>query len=167
MVPPAAARPVPQDVRTAAQLWYAALAVGVVQVISALLAQLGQRKELAQRQFEDLHAKQPEITLEQMQLWVMVVFGLVALFWLVLAGAGVAIVYQLGRGKQWARTLLTGLAIFLGLGAIGALFGSGGSAGPAALVAGGAGIVQAVLAGGAVFLCYRKESESFFRPGAQ
>ncbi|MEV6767804.1 hypothetical protein AB0N05_04150 [Nocardia sp. NPDC051030] len=165
MVPPTGLRPVPEDVRTAGQLWYAGLAVGVVQVTAALIAQVGQRHELAQKMFDEVKAKQPQVTLAEVELWTLIVFVLVAVFWLVLTGAGVAVVYQLSRGKNWARTLLTGLAVFLILGAAGALFGTTDKTGVAGVVAGGAGILQAVLAAGAVFLCYRKESEAFFRPG--
>ncbi|WP_369638672.1 hypothetical protein [Nocardia sp. JMUB6875] len=167
MVPPAVSRPSPEDVRTACQLWYAALGVGLVQLIASLIAQFGQRHELAQEMFDQVKDKQAGVTLAQVQGWMLIVFVLVALFWLVLTGAAVAVVYQLGRGKNWARALLTGFGVFLVLGAAGTLFGFGAKEGAAALVAGGAGIVQAVLAGGAVFLCYRSESEAFFRPPPQ
>ncbi|MGW4351274.1 hypothetical protein ACWELJ_04210 [Nocardia sp. NPDC004582] len=167
MVPPnLPARPVPEDVGTACQLWYAALGVGLVQLIASLIAQFGQRNELARQMFDQVKEQQPAVTLAQVEVWAAVVFVLVAVFWLVLSGAGVAVVWQLGRGKNWARAVLTGFGIFLVLGAAGTLFGLGAKeGGVAALVAGGAGIVQAVLAGGAVFLCYRSESEAYFRPG--
>ncbi|WP_442790098.1 hypothetical protein [Nocardia sp. CDC160] len=167
MLPPGVSRPTPEDVRTAGQLWYAALGVGVVQLIASLIAQFGQRHELAQQMFDQVKDQQPGVTLAQVQVWTVIVFVLVAVFWLVLTGAAVAVVYQLGRGKNWARAVLTGFGLFLVLGAAGTLFGFGGKDGIAALVAGGAGIVQAVLAGGAVFLCYRSESEAFFRPPPQ
>ncbi|MTE16540.1 hypothetical protein [Nocardia aurantiaca] len=165
MVPPGISRPVPEDVRTACQLWYVALGVGLVQLIASLVAQFGQRQDLAQRMFDQVEQQRPAVTLTQVQAWMAIVFVLVGVFWLMLTGAGVAVVYQLGRGKAWARALLTGFGVFLVLGAAGTLFGIGVEEGAAALVAGGAGIVQAVLAGGAVFLCYRSESEAFFRPG--
>ncbi|WP_433563462.1 hypothetical protein ACQP1O_40005 [Nocardia sp. CA-151230] len=167
MVPPGISRPAPEDVRTACQLWYATFAVGLVQLIASLVTQFGQRQELAQQMFDQVKEQQPAVTLTQVQAWMAIVFVLVGLFWLVLTGAGVAVVYQLGRGKAWARALLTGFGVFLVLGAAGTLFGIGVKEGAAALVAGGAGIVAAVLAGGAVFLCYRSESEAFFRPGPQ
>ncbi|APA94218.1 hypothetical protein [Nocardia seriolae] len=167
MVPPGVSRPSPEDVRTACQLWYAALGVGVVQLVATLVAQYGQRHELAQQMFDQVKAQQPAVTLAQVQTWTVIVFFLVAVFWLVLTGAAVGVVYQLGRGKAWARALLTGFGVFLVLGAAGTLFGIGVKHSAAALVAGGANIVEAVLAGGAVFLCYRSESEAYFRPGAQ
>ncbi|MFD6350645.1 hypothetical protein ACFXO9_11140 [Nocardia tengchongensis] len=166
MVPPnVSARPAPEDVGTACQLWYVALGVGLVQLIASLISQFGQRNELAQQMFDQVHEQQPAVTLAQVQVWTAVVFVLVAVFWLVLSGAAVAVVWQLGRGKNWARAVLTGFGIFLVLGAAGTLFGVGAKEGVAALVAGGAGIVQAVAAAGAVFLCYRSESEAYFRPG--
>ncbi|MGW3544359.1 hypothetical protein ACWDNI_28010 [Nocardia niigatensis] len=167
MFPPGRSRPVPEDVRTACELWYATLGVGLVQLIASLLAQFGQREDLAQQMFDQVKAEQPAVTLTQVQAWMAIVFVLVGVFWLVLTGAGAAVVYQLGRGKAWARALLTGFGVFLALGAAGTLFGIGVKEGAASMVAGGAGIVEAVLAGGAVFLCYRSESEAYFRPGTQ
>ncbi|MBL1075697.1 hypothetical protein JK358_14980 [Nocardia sp. 2] len=169
MVPPVAPRPAPpDDVRTACQLWYAALAVGVVQVVAGLLSQLGRRRELAQQMFDEMKDSQPTITLAQVEMWVPIVFGLVGFFWLILTGVGAAIVYQLGRGKNWARALLTGLALFFVLGAVGTFFMGGDEApGAASLVASCAGIVQGVLAAGAVFLCFRKDSDAYFRPVAR
>lgn len=166
-VPPTGLRPVPEDVRTAVQLWWAALAVGVVQVIATVFAQFGDRKKLAEEFFDQVRADQPSATMAQVELAVMLMLVVMAVLWLALLGGGAAVVYQLGRGKSWARTLLTVLAAFLIVGAAGSLFGPGALNGPVALVAGGASIVQAVLAGGAVFLCYRKESDAHFRPGPQ
>ncbi|WP_405486361.1 hypothetical protein [Nocardia sp. NBC_00511] len=165
MLPPVGPRPVPEDVGTACRLWYVALGVGVVQLIATLITQIGKREELAQQMFDQVKASQPTATLAQVQVWVVIVFVLVALFWLVLTGVGVAVVYQLGRGKGWARALLTGFGLFLILGAAGTMFGIASATGVASVVAGGAGIVQAVLAAGAVFLCYRAESDPYFRRG--
>ncbi|WP_306363063.1 hypothetical protein [Nocardia sp. CC227C] len=164
IAPSTGPRPVPEDVRTATQLWWAALAVGVVQVIATVLTQFGQRRELAEEFFDQVRADQPTATLAQVELMVMVVLVIMAVLWLALLGAGAAVVYQLGRGKSWARTVLMVLGVFLVVGGLGALFGPG-TGGIAGLVAGGASIVQAVLAAGAVFLCYRAESDAYFRPG--
>lgn len=167
MQPPAPPRVVPEDVRTACQLWYAALCVGVVQAVAGILTQLGRRDELAQQMFDDMKDSQPGLTLAQTKLYVVIAFGAAGFFWLVLTGVAVLFVYQLGRGKNWARALLTGLGLFFVLGAIGTLFMPGSSPGAAALVASCAGIVQAVLAAGAVFLCFRKDSDAYFRPVRQ
>ncbi|MFJ4653010.1 hypothetical protein ACIP5Y_17245 [Nocardia sp. NPDC088792] len=165
MAPAPVPRPVPEDVRTACLLWYSALGVGIVQIVATMLAQLGQRQQLAQQLFDRMKDQQPGLTLAQAQTWAAIAALVMALLWVVLTGAGAAIVYLMGHGKNWARALLTGLAVFFALGALGTLFGSGSVGGPAAVVAGCAGIVQTVLAAGAVFLCYRKESEAWFRPG--
>ncbi|MFB7721986.1 MULTISPECIES: hypothetical protein [unclassified Nocardia] len=165
MIPPTGARPVPEDVRTSAQLWCAALAVGVVQAIAVLLAQLGQRGELAQKLFEQEQGSRQPVTLAAAQVQVLVGLVLITLLWLVLTGAGTAVVFQLWRGKNWARAILTGYGLFLILGAVLVMFGVNTQTGTAGVIAGGASIVQAVLAGGAVFLCYRIESEPYFRPG--
>lgn len=167
IVPPPVSRVVPGDVRTAVQIWFGVLAVGVVQLIASLIAQLGERQQLAEEMLPKMQESQPQATLAQVQVWVLVLLVLVALFWLALTGAGAAVVYQLWRGKSWARNLLTGYTVFLVLGAIGALIAARSTEGVAALVAGAAGIVQAVFAAGAVFLCYGKESDPYFRPIAQ
>ncbi|WP_157556395.1 hypothetical protein [Nocardia acidivorans] len=165
MIPPTGARPVPEDVRTSCQLWCAALALGVVQVVAVLLAQLGQRGELAREMVERAAGTAQPVTLAQARLQVLVGLTVIALLWLALNGAGAAVVYQLWRGKNWARAVLTGYAFFLALGAGLAIIGKSTLSGVAGMVAGGASIVQAVLAGGAVFLCHRIDSEPFFRPG--
>ncbi|WP_067528291.1 hypothetical protein [Nocardia uniformis] len=168
IVPAAGPRPVPEDVRTAAQLWWAALTVGVVQVIATIFTQFGNRKDLAEEFFDQVKADQPSATMPQVELAVVVMLiGMAVLWLLLLLGAAAGMAYLLFRGKAWARTLLTVFAAFLIVGAIGSLFGPGDLDGPAALIGGGASIVQAVLAGGAVFLCYRKESDAHFRPGPQ
>ncbi|MFI6868035.1 hypothetical protein [Nocardia sp. NPDC050406] len=164
-VSPTGPRPVPEDVRTACQLWWAALAVGVVQVVATIFAQFGDRKQLAADFYDQVKADQPTATMAQVELAVGLMLVVMAVLWLLLLGGAAAVVYQLGRGKSWARMLLTVLAAFLIVGAVGALFRPGSMSGPVALVAGGASIVQAVLVGGAVFLCYRKESDAHFRPG--
>lgn len=152
--------------RTACQLWYAALAVGVVQLIAGLVAELSQRQELAQQMFDQLKERQPDVTLAQAQVGVAVFAVLMALFRLALCGGGIAVVYQLGRGKPWARTVLNWFAAFLGIGALLTVLGVESAAeGAATVVSGVAAILQAVLVGGGVFLCYRSESEAYFRPG--
>ncbi|WP_157762427.1 hypothetical protein [Nocardia yamanashiensis] len=173
IVPPAGPRPlpgprpVPEDVRTAAQLWWAALLLGVVQLTATLISQLGQRRELAAKMLDQLREQQPAITEAQVQMWTVVLLVVMAFFWLILTGAAAALVYLMRHGKNWARAILTALAVFLTLGALGTLFAPGsGMPGVIGAVAGGAGIVQSVAACGAVFLCYRKESEQYFRPVA-
>lgn len=167
IVPVTGPRPVPEDVRTAAQLWWVALVVGVVQVIATVFTQFGDREKLAADFFDQVKADQPSATMAQVELAVMLVLVVMAVLWLLLLGAAAGVAYQLIRGKSWARMLLTVFAAFLIVGATGALFGPGDLEGPARLISGGASIVQAVLAGGAVFLCYRKESDAHFRPGPQ
>ncbi|WP_282777040.1 hypothetical protein [Nocardia sp. CC201C] len=174
IAPPTGPRPVPEDVRTATQLWWAALAVGVVQVIAAMLAEFGQRKVLAAELLDQLRDDQPTLARAEVMVMMTMVVGTVLI--LSLLGAAAFAAFQLQRGKRWARTLLMVLAVFLVVGAAGVLFsagdaapgalpGSGGVGGIAGLVAGGASVVQAVLAAGAVFLCYRAESDAYFRPG--
>jgi predicted membrane channel-forming protein YqfA (hemolysin III family) len=90
----------------------------------------------------------------------------------VLIGLGVAalasvIVHQFGRGKPWARTVLTVLGAWVVVIGVGALLAIEAVAGTASLVAGGASIVQAVLAVGAIYLSHRPDSTAYFQPGGR
>ena len=161
----AGAGPAPEDVRTACYLWWVALGLGVVRLIASLVTAYSGRHMLARDLYERVRAQDPQFTLAQAELTAIVMFVVAAMFWFVAAALAVLVVFQLGRGKAWARMLLTVGAAVLVVGALGALFGqgSGGHGAAAVLVADGATIVQAVLVGGAVFLVHRPEADAYFR----
>ena len=62
----------------------------------------------------------------------------------------------MSRGKNWARMLLTFCGVFMLVSAIPVIFGLGGDGGAATLLFGGAEILQAVAAVGAIVMMHRK-----------
>lgn len=68
----------------------------------------------------------------------------------------------MSRGKNWARMLLTFCGVFMLVSAIPVIFGLGGDGGAATLLFGGAEILQAVAAVGAIVMMHRKESNPYF-----
>lgn len=158
--PPPPPRPV--DVGTAQQLWWGIAGVGIVQVIASAILGLQQKATLAEQMRADLEqAGQPagETTAEFM---VTIALALAVLVGFAVAGLGLLFAHHLGKGKLWARTLLTVAGVWLVLMALGTLFALDTVSGGAALVAGGATLVQGVLAAGAIFLAYRPDSTAYF-----
>ncbi|MBF6172875.1 hypothetical protein [Nocardia blacklockiae] len=161
--PPGRPGPAPTDVRTACQLWWGVVALGVLRLIASALHRFTGRRDLAEDLFDEVRAQQPQATFAQVELIVSVMQVLIVIFGLALAVGALAVVHQLRAGKLWARTLLDIAAAVLVFGAIGTMIGLGAVSGVGPLVAGAAAILQAVLAGGALVLCRRSESEAFFR----
>ncbi|MEV0297963.1 hypothetical protein [Nocardia sp. NPDC050710] len=161
-VGPAPRPPMPEDVRTARQLWWGVVGFGVVQLAASMVAATGQRREFAEKMFDQMRESDPNATMAGADLLVLVAFVFVVLFGLVITGLALLFVYQFGRGKLWARTLLTIVGVWLVLMAVGTLFALDAVSGVASLVAGGASIVQGVLAGGAIYLGHRPDSTAYF-----
>ncbi|MFF0489634.1 hypothetical protein ACWDSJ_29925 [Nocardia sp. NPDC003482] len=161
--PPPGPVAVPTDVRTASQLWWGVIGLGVLRLLVTAVGQFADRHELTRRLYDQLHAQQPEVGLAEIEMMVALLEVVIVVFGLGLAAGAVAVVHQLRRGRLWARALLDVAAMVLVFGALGALFGLGAVTGTAQLLAGAAAILQAVLAAGAVFLCHRGESEPHFR----
>ncbi|MEU2035995.1 hypothetical protein [Nocardia amamiensis] len=157
--------PVPEDVGTARQLWWGVLGFGVVQLIASVIAALERRRAFAAEVFEQARAKDPQVTLASAELMVSLVYVFVVLFGLGVAALALVIVHQFGRGKLWARTMLTVLGVWVVVIGVGALLAIDAVTGTASLVAGGASIVQAVLAAGAIYLSHRPESTAYFQLG--
>ncbi|RVW10331.1 hypothetical protein EGT67_08045 [Prescottella agglutinans] len=157
-------KPIPADVQTAFQLWFVVAALGVVYLIAALLFVYSDRTSFVD-QLMDEFAKQPDVTVTRSQAEQLLVFGLVAtgvFLTLVLGGLTVLFDFKMRKGKNWARMLLTMAGVFTVFSAIPTVFGAGAATGTAALVMGGAGILQAVVAVGAIVLMHRKESNEYF-----
>ncbi|GAB2638725.1 hypothetical protein GCM10027068_18100 [Prescottella soli] len=163
--PPASEpKPIPADVQTAFQLWFAVAALGVVYLVAALLFVYSDRTSFVD-QLMDEFAKQPDVTVTRSQAEQLLVFGLVStgvILTLVLGGLTVLFDFKMRKGKNWARMILTMAGAFTVLSAIPTVFGAGAATGTAALVMGGAGILQAVVAVGAIVLMHRKESNEYF-----
>ncbi|MCL2536469.1 MAG: hypothetical protein FWE39_20090 [Nocardiaceae bacterium] len=165
-VPPTAQqqKPVPDDVQTAFQLWFVVAALGVVYLVAALLFVYSDRTSFVD-QLMDEFAKQPDMTVTRSQAEQLLVVGLVitgVFLTVVLGGLTALFAFKMRKGKNWARMLLTMAGAFTVLSAIPTVFGAGAATGTAALVMGGAGILQAVVAVGAIVLMHRKESNEYF-----
>ncbi|MBC7300229.1 MAG: hypothetical protein H5T78_04685 [Nocardia sp.] len=153
----------PEDVGTARQLWWGVAGLGVIYAGAGVASLTGERDELSKQFLDEMHKADPNFPASTVDVMVLVAFALTALVGVLLALVTVAIAHQLGRGKSWARTVLTVVAIWLGLGAVATMFSFSAVANPATIVAGGASIVQGVLAAGATFLSYRPESTKYFQ----
>ncbi|WP_242676761.1 hypothetical protein [Rhodococcus sp. ABRD24] len=165
-VPPAGQdkRPVPTDVVTAFQLWFVVAALGIVYLVSALAFVYGDRTAFVDQLMDEV-AKQPDVDLSRSQAEQLLVVGLVItgiFLSVVLTGLLALFDFKMRKGKNWARMLLTMVGVFTVFSAIPTVFGIGAATGPAALVMGGAGILQAVAAIGAIVLMHRKESNEYF-----
>ncbi|WP_157171992.1 hypothetical protein [Nocardia higoensis] len=156
---PAKPEPAPESVRTAAHLWWAVIALGVVRVIAGAIDTLSNRAEVERLLVEDAQQPLPEAGA---QLYVSMYAVFLVMAGLVLAAAGAGAVYLFTKGRPWSRTVLTVGGVWLVIGALFALFGLGGSGGAAAFVAGAVAVVQGVLAGGALYGSYRPESNGYF-----
>ncbi|UAK35460.1 hypothetical protein K8O92_05715 [Nocardia asteroides] len=157
--------PMPEDVGTARQLWWGVIGFGVVQLIASIVAALDRRRTFAEEVFEQARVQDPQVTLASAELMVSLVYVFVVLLGLGVAALASVIVYQFGRGKLWARTMLTVLGAWVVVIGVGALLAIEAVTGTASLVAGGASIVQAVLAAGAIYLSHRPESTTYFQLG--
>ncbi|MBF6203370.1 hypothetical protein IU483_04505 [Streptomyces gardneri] len=157
--------PMPEDVGTARQLWWGVIGFGVVQLIASIVAALDRRRTFAEEVVEQARVQDPQVTLASAELMVSLVYVFVVLLGLGVAALASVIVYQFGRGKLWARTVLTVLGAWVVVIGVGALLAIEAVTGTASLVAGGASIVQAVLAAGAIYLSHRPESTTYFQLG--
>jgi hypothetical protein len=157
----------PEDVGTARQLWWGVIGFGVVQLIASIIAALDQRRTFAEEVFEQARVQDPQVTMASAELMVSLVYVVVVLIGLGVAALASVIVHQFGRGKPWARTVLTVLGAWVVVIGVGALLAIEAVPGTASLVAGGASIVQAVLAVGAIYLSHRPDSTAYFQPGGR
>lgn len=154
----------PADIVTARQLWWGVIGLGVARLFVSLADTLANRERFTAEFQERMRAADPQITPATVDLLVTVgaVLGLV--FGLAIAALGVLVVHQLTKGKVWARTLLTFAGVWLVITGVTTLFSIGVVEGIAPVISGAASIVQAVLAGGAVYLCQRPDAAKWFLP---
>ncbi|WP_433524608.1 hypothetical protein ACQPZ2_05630 [Nocardia pseudovaccinii] len=153
----------PEDIRTARQLWWGVIGFGILQMLGSVVAAFQQRKDFAQKMFDQVHVGDPNFTMANAELMVSLAFVVAVVIGLALAAFALLFVHQFVRGKLWARTLLTAVGVWLVLVAVGTLFALEAVTGAASLVAGAAAIVQGVLAAGAVYLSHRPDSTAYFQ----
>ena len=166
-MPPAAPepKPVPADVVTAFQLWFVVAALGVVYLVAALLFVHSDRATFVNQLMDEFARQQIDPLPTRAEVDQLLTLGLVGtglLMTALLGGLTILFAFKMRKGKNWARMLLTMAGVFTVVSAIPTLFGVGAATGPAALVMGGAGILQAVVALGAIVLMHRKESNAYF-----
>ncbi|WP_327149443.1 hypothetical protein [Nocardia sp. NBC_01329] len=154
----------PVDISTARQLWWGVIGLGVGRLFVSLADTLTDRERFSAEFRERMQSADPQITPAMVDLLVTVGAVLGVILGLAVAALGVLVVHQLGRGKLWARTLLTFVGVWLVITGVAALFSIGVVEGVGPLLSGAASIVQAVLAGGAIFLCQRSEAAKWFLP---
>ncbi|MGF7119874.1 hypothetical protein [Rhodococcus sp. BE178] len=157
-------KPVPADVITAFQLWFVVGALGIVYLVSALAFAYGDRDSFVDQVVDEL-AKQSDTVMSRAdveQLFVFAIIGTGVFLSIVLTGLLALFAFKMRKGKNWARMLLTMIGVFTVFSAIPTIFGITAGTGTAALIMGGAGILQAVAAIGAIVLMHRKESNEYF-----
>lgn len=152
----------PDDVRTASQLWWGAVILGVVRLFAGMWTRFEHRHTIARNIYDQLRAQEPQTPIATYDLMVTMLIVLGVVFGLALAAAALAVAHQLRRGKPWARTLFDVAAVVLVIGGVNSMFGLGAISGTGEMLAGAAAILQGVLAAGAVFLCHRSESNAYF-----
>lgn len=163
--PPAPPRPVPADIDTARQLWWGAIVLNVIGSVIALVARYQRdRGKFAQQLFDDMHRNDPQtqVTMGFARTAVSVMFVGAGVFLLIFAGLLLLLVWRMRAGRAWARMLLVLYGAVLVIGGIPAVFGVGSDPDWAGITTGAIAIIQAVLAGGAVYLMHRKESVEYF-----
>ncbi|MEU1983551.1 hypothetical protein [Nocardia sp. NPDC019395] len=154
----------PADVLTARQLWWGVIGLSIVRLFVSLADTLLNRQRFSTEFQERMQTAGTKLAPATVDLLVTLGAVLGAVFGSVIAALGVLVVHQLGKGKLWARTLLTFIGIWLVIMGVASLFSIGAVADIWPLVSGAASIVQAVLAAGAIYLCQRPESAQWFVP---
>lgn len=163
---PVPAKPEPPvDVVTAFQLLCAVAALGVVNMIASLLSVYSDRDTYVDQLLADVAAQDASIHIgrDTAQSLLVVGLGVTALIGLGVTALYLLFVFKMRAGRNWARMLVTIIGVMTVFFAIPTVFGLVGSGG-AALVAGGAGILQAVASVGAIVLMHRAESNRYFLP---
>ncbi|MGW0043803.1 hypothetical protein [Rhodococcus sp. NPDC003348] len=157
------------DVVTAFQLLYAVAALGLVNMIASLLSVYADRDTYVDQLLRDVAAQDATVQIgrDTAQTLLVVGLGLTALIGLGATALYLLFVHKMRAGRNWARMLVTMIGVMMVFVAIPSLFGLGAGGGGAVIVAGGAGILQAVLAVGAIVLMHRGDSNRYFLPGVQ
>ncbi|MFR9753778.1 hypothetical protein ACL02S_22455 [Nocardia sp. 004] len=138
-----------------------------MQLLASVIAALPQRHTFAEEVLERAREQGSEVSMAGAELAVALVYVVIVLAGLGFSALVLVIVHQFGRGKPWARTVLTVLGVWAVLAGFGSLLAIDEVTGMASLVAGGASIVQAVLAIGAIYLAHRAESTAYFQLGGR
>nr|WP_240931057.1 hypothetical protein [Rhodococcus sp. B10] len=157
-------RPAPVDVETARHLWWGVALLGTINLLATLVVVYGERSVFAQQLVDDIKAQDASIplTLDTAENYL-----IAALVVMVLIAAGFAALFlywvnKMRTGRMWARMVLTMIGTATVVLTVPQLFGFGANDGAMAIVLGVAGILQGVLAAGAIYLMHRRESNEYF-----
>ncbi|NKY56586.1 hypothetical protein [Nocardia flavorosea] len=154
----------PADIVTARQLWWGVIGLGLVQLFVSLADTLLNRERFTAEFQERMQTADQQFAPATIDLFVTMGAVLGVVFGALIAALGIVVVHQLGKGKMWARTLLTFVGIWLVIMGVAALFSIGAVESAGQVLSGAVSILQAVLAGGAIYLCQRPEAVKWFMP---
>ncbi|MGE2768203.1 hypothetical protein ACQGAO_05990 [Rhodococcus sp. 1.20] len=159
----------PTDVVTAIQLWWAVTALGLVQGGAMIWMLLGQKSMFVDEMLRNQAAVDAGLTRSDVEGMFPLVIVFSAVLVVIVTAVFLLFVRAMSRGRNWARMLLTFCGVFMLVSAIPVIFGLGGDGGAATLLFGGAEILQAVAAVGAIVMMHRKESNPYFlrSPGGE
>ncbi|GGF95862.1 hypothetical protein GCM10007304_07170 [Rhodococcoides trifolii] len=154
----------PVDVETARHLWFGAVLLGLFGLVLGLYSVFADRDAYVRELLQQVQAQDPSVTVSAdtadsvltVAIVVAVLMGglVAALFWLV--------VTKMRAGKLWARAVLTFFGAIVVVTAIPSLFALTASNGATSVLTSVSGILQAVLAAGAIVLMHRKDSTRYF-----
>ncbi|HET8992523.1 MULTISPECIES: hypothetical protein [unclassified Rhodococcus (in: high G+C Gram-positive bacteria)] len=158
-----AARPAPQDVVTAYQLWCGVLLLTVITLLFGAFDLWSGRTELVDMMVEmTADTGTEELSRSDLDAAIPMVVVLTVVFGLVIVGMLYLVVRQMYKGKNWARMALTLIGVFMTLSTLPTVFGVGVGAGGSGLALGIISIASAVLTVGAIVLMHRRESNAYF-----
>lgn len=152
----------PTDVVTAVQLWWAVAALGLVQGVAMISLLLGQKSMFVDEMLKNQAAVDAGLTRADVDGMFPLVIVTAVVMIVIVTVVFLLFVRSMNRGKNWARMLLTFVGIFMVVFAIPVVFGLGSDGSTSTLLFGGAEILQAVVAVGAVVMMHRKESNPYF-----
>ncbi|GGC74466.1 hypothetical protein GCM10011410_29710 [Hoyosella rhizosphaerae] len=152
----------PHDVITAFQLWLGILALGIATIPVRVLLMVQNLDDSTAVLLEQVEQQDSlSLTEEQARMWATVAIGAVGVIFVLIFGALLVAAFAMRAGRPWARVVLTAVGIVLVVFAIPALF-AGGQTGVLPFVDSALGLVQAVLAVGAIIAMHREESNRYF-----
>ena len=152
----------PTDVVTAIQLWWAVAVLGVVLGGAMIAMMLGQKSSFIDEMMSNPAAADAGLTRSDIESVFPMAVVVSVIMILVFTALFLLVVRSMSRGKNWARMLLTFGGVFMVVSAIPVILGLGGGGDGATLLFGGAQILQAVAAVGAIVMMHRKESNPYF-----
>ncbi|NUS44331.1 MAG: hypothetical protein HOQ24_11665 [Mycobacteriaceae bacterium] len=157
--------PAPPDLDTARTLWRWSAVLSVLALVPTAITLAGMRGTLAKEMLDQLRAgdKNADFTLAQMEQAVVVMIVIVVVLGAAIAGLVVFAADRMRRGKLGSRVLLTILGVLQIISAFGALLGAGLDRSGVTMAGDALNILEAVLAGGAIVLMHRPESNRYFR----